>query len=201
MNLNQLLWFYLSGDRCLLLTRSCTKEMLRVFFFFFSSSPCVNERATVQVPTGSHSQTDMTGQSNYWVADTPVWLGFISCRKRDSQITVYPHRAPSSGLIPQLQTEKPHTLKNTLTPSHERAHTPFTSENSCQPQLRVASSFYFHSHVSCACSQCVPTCLDPAPVSCQTHLSSQPSKEEEWQRYAGVCEGEQRRSRWHERDV
>lgn len=91
--------------------------MLNVF------SPSVSERATVQVPTGLHSQTDVTGWSNYWVADTPAWLGFISSRKRDSQITVYPHRAPSSGLIPQLQMMEPHT--DTLTPySHMRAHTP-----------------------------------------------------------------------------
>lgn len=85
--------------------------------------PCVSERATVQVPTGLHSQTVVTGWSNYWVVDTPAWHGFISSRKRDSQITVYPHRAPSSGLIPQLQTGKPPTDTLILySPMHAHIH-------------------------------------------------------------------------------
>lgn len=106
--------------------------------------PGVNERATVQVPTGLHSQTVVTGWSNYWVADTPAWRGFISSRKRDSQITVYPHRAPSSGLIPQLRTEKPHTGTLTLY-IHMYAHTPKdASRYGCQAQLEY---FFFLPHI------------------------------------------------------
>lgn len=85
--------------------------------------PCVSERATVQVPTGLHSQTVVTGWSNYWVVDTPAWRGFISSRKRDSQITVYPHRAPSSGLIPQLHIRGSHTQTLWQCTVHMRART------------------------------------------------------------------------------
>lgn len=156
---------------------SWMKETLNVF------SPCVSERATVQVPTGLHSQTVVTGWSNYWVADTPAWQGFISSRKRDSQITVYPHRTPSSGLIPQLQTGKPHTDTMTLlTYKHPHAQ---------KPRQGAASNhngrLSFIPHV-CVCS-CVTTCPDRALVSCQTHLLA-PSKHVEWQHYAGVSERE-----------
>lgn len=158
--------------------------------------PGVSERATVQVPTGLHSQTVMTGWSNYWVADTPAWLGFISSRKKDSQITVYLHRAPSSGVIPQLQTTEPHT--DTLTPcSRMHPHTPTCSKAlwrySCQPQLKaVFYSFIIHT-VRRTCAS-VTTRLNPAPVSCQTHPVA-PSKREEWQYNTQVCERKTEHSR------
>lgn len=85
--------------------------------------PRVSERATVQVPTGSHSQTVVTGWSNYWVVDTPAWRGFISSRKGDSQITVYPHPTPSSGLILQLQNGKATHRHSDTVQSHACAHT------------------------------------------------------------------------------
>ena len=89
----------------------------------FFSPHRVSERATVQVPTGSHSQTVVTGWSNYWAVDTPAWRGFISSRKGDSQITVYPHPTPSSGLILQLQNgEATHRHSDTVQ-SHACAHT------------------------------------------------------------------------------
>lgn len=57
------------------------------------------------------------------MADTPAWLGFISSRKRDSQITVYPHRGGSQfGLDPcSCKMKKPHTDTLTLY-AHMRAH-------------------------------------------------------------------------------
>lgn len=113
----------------------------------------VSERATVQVPTGLHSQTVVTGWSNYWAADTPAWLGFIFSRKRDSQITVYPHWAPSLGLILQLQMEKPHT--NTLTPSHAYTH-PDAQKKTIELQLPTTTEngvfLLFIPHVCCACA-------------------------------------------------
>lgn len=72
------------------------------------------------------------------------------------------------------------------------------SEYSCQPRLRRAVfiffslSVYFISHASSAWAQCVPTCLDSALVSCQTHLLT-PSKHWERQHYMQVCKGDQRR--------
>lgn len=104
------------------LTPSSWHQAVRKRCWMFSS--CVSERATVQVPTGLHSQTVVTGWSNYWVVDTPAWRGFISSRKRDSQITVYPHRAPSLGLILQLQNGKAtHRLWHCSVPClHTHAH-------------------------------------------------------------------------------
>lgn len=91
--------------------------------------PRVSERATVQVPTGSHSQTVVTGWSNYWVVDTPAWRGFISSRKGDSQITVYPHPTPSSGLILQLQNGKATHRHSDTVQSHACAHTLILKKN------------------------------------------------------------------------
>lgn len=117
---------------------------------------CEWKRATVQVPTGLHSQTVMTGWSNYWAVDTPAWREFISSRKGDSQITVYPHPAPSSGLILLMRSHhrqtpshcwhsracnRPHAFKALLRRSHGHSlhpsfystrehmccHTPWTS--------------------------------------------------------------------------
>lgn len=159
--------------------------------------PRVSERATVQVPTGSHSQTVVTGWSNYWVVDTPAWRGFISSRKRDSQITVYPHPTPSSGLILQLQNGKATHRHSDTVQSHACAHTLILKKNPSTSPLC--------SLCVCVCARwCVTTCLDRALASCQTHLPA-PSKRVEWQHYAGVCETgsnrENRRDRWHQSAV
>lgn len=160
----------------------------------------------MQVPTGLHSQTVMTGWSNYWVADTPAWLGFISSRKRDSQITVYPHPDPSSGLIPQLQMMEPHT--DTLTPySHMRAHTPTCLKASTEIWLPTATEngvflLYIPYSTPCIC-KCVTTCLDPALVSCQTHLTSTIKARGMTVFCSCVSEREteQKRDRWHQSAV
>lgn len=159
--------------------------------------PRVSERATVQVPTGSHSQTVVTGWSNYWVVDTPAWRGFISSRKGDSQITVYPHPTPSSGLILQLQNGKATHRHSDTVQSHACAHTLILKKNPSTSPLC--------SLCVCVCARwCVTTCLDRALASCQTHLPA-PSKLVEWQHYAGVCETgsnrENRRDRWHQSAV
>lgn len=159
--------------------------------------PRVSERATVQVPTGSHSQTVVTGWSNYWVVDTPAWRGFISSRKGDSQITVYPHPTPSSGLILQLQNGKATHRHSDTVQSHACTHTLILKKNPSTSPLC--------SLCVCVCARwCVTTCLDRALASCQTHLPA-PSKRVEWQHYAGVCETgsnrENRRDRWHQSAV
>lgn len=164
----------------------------------FFSPHRVSERATVQVPTGSHSQTVVTGWSNYWAVDTPAWRGFISSRKGDSQITVYPHPTPSSGLILQLQNgEATHRHSDTVQ-SHACAHTLILKISNFAALFRVCVCECVH-----AC-WCVITCLDRALASCQTHLP-EPSKRVEWQHYAGVCETgsnrENRRDRWHQSAV
>lgn len=136
---------------------------------------CEWKRATVQVPTGLHSQTVMTGWSNYWAVDTPAWREFISSRKGDSQITVYPHPAPSSDLIPLMRSHQrqtpwhcwhsracnhPHAFKALLRRSH--------------PATACIRLFILHVSI------CVATGHEQALVSRQTHLL-QSSKHTEWQ--------------------
>lgn len=104
------------------------------------------KRATVQVPTGLHSQTVMTGWSNYWAVDTPAWRGFISSRKGDSQITVYPHPAPSSGLIPQMQS-------HTQTPWHC-----WHSRACTHPHVFISSAARGHIQYPCLYSTCERLC-------------------------------------------
>lgn len=157
--------------------------------------PRVNER--VQVPTGSHSQTAVTGWSNYGVADTPAWSGFISSRKRDSQITVYPHRGSQFGAWSRSCKQRSHTdpLRSHACTRAQKLH---RGIEACRDWHPPPFFFLLHMYRPCVC-RCVATCLDPALGSCQTHLLA-PSKHAGGQHYAGVCVWEGTRERIGETD-
>lgn len=111
----------------------------------------VNER--VQVPTGSHSQTAVTGWSNYRVAGTHQHGRHSSPpgRERERERSPNPRlptwRAPGSRLIPQLQSHT-HTF--------------------CSLRARTQAAARYGG------PPCVDTCPGRALVSCQTHLLANP---------------------------
>lgn len=109
----------------------------------------VNER--VQVPTGSHSQTAVTGWSNYRVAGTHQHGRHSSPpgREREREIT-------------KSQITHMEGSRFTPDPAAAVAHTHFL-----QPAC---------THTSCRYGgpPCVDTCPGRALVSCQTHLLANP---------------------------
>lgn len=146
------------------------------------------KRATVQVPTGLHSQTVVTGWSNYWAADTPAWLGFISSRKRDSQITVYPHRGSQLGLDPAAAKRRRHTqwLWQCTVTWLRRSMEVY----GCQPQL-VSYSSFFHMYAVRASTR-------PSLPVIHTSSHHQSVRDDSIMQ---VCVRENRRDRWHQSTV
>lgn len=111
-------------------------------------SCCASGKERQQVPTGLHSQTVMTGWSNYWAVDTPAWREFISSRKGDSQITVYPHPAPSSGLILLMRshTQTPWHCWHSRARNHPHAFKALL-QHSHRPQPVSVFLFYMWAYV------------------------------------------------------
>lgn len=161
---------------------------------------CEWKRATVQVPTGLHSQTVMTGWSNYWAVDTPAWREFISSRKGDSQITVYPHPAPSSGLIPLMRSHHRQDTLTLLTFPCMQPSTRFQSSAAPQPPGRsLHPSFYStREHMCCHRPWTSPRFPSntPSPIIKAHRMTTLGRCVWERQR-----NGENGRNRWHQPSV